>query len=123
MKKENEVRKISGIIVVRNEEDYIINSITSLINQDLHNVDYEILIVDGESTDQTTDLINKYIQNNITSIPIKLIMNPNKSLASGWNLALKNTQSQYVFRIDAHSIIPKDYILRCLEVLEKHSDI
>ena len=44
---------VSALIVCRNEEDYIKLSLGSLLNQDYPDDKYEILIIDGISTDQT----------------------------------------------------------------------
>src|SRR5690606_10185965 len=115
--------KVTGIIVVRNEENYIINALESLVKQEIKNIDYDIIIVDGDSTDQTIKKVLEYIESNNVEIPIKIISNPKRTLATGWNIALKESESNYVFRIDAHSEIPLNYITKCLEVLEKDSNV
>jgi glycosyltransferase involved in cell wall biosynthesis len=50
--------KITIITVVRNGEQYIENTITSVLEQTYNNIEY--IIIDGASTDGTVDIIRKY---------------------------------------------------------------
>ncbi|MCF0074501.1 glycosyltransferase [Dyadobacter sp. CY261] len=50
--------KISIITVVRNGEQHIEHTIKSIVNQSYQNIEY--LIIDGNSTDRTIEIIKKY---------------------------------------------------------------
>lgn len=52
--------KVSIVIVVRNAANTIENTIKSIINQDYQN--FELIILDGVSTDGTLTVINKYLE-------------------------------------------------------------
>tara|TARA_B100001175_G_C19389788_1_gene580833 strand:+ start:86 stop:826 length:741 start_codon:yes stop_codon:yes gene_type:complete len=54
----NKELKISIITVTKNSEKYLEENILSVINQSHKN--YEHIIIDGNSTDQTKNIINKY---------------------------------------------------------------
>ena len=56
--------KISIIIAVLNRKQHLQKAIESVINQDF--TDYELIIVDGKSTDGTLDIIRKYESKIIT---------------------------------------------------------
>lgn len=58
IKKHNNLPKVSVIIVVYNAQNYIEQSILSVINQTFKNI--ELIIIDGMSTDGTVDIIKKY---------------------------------------------------------------
>lgn len=63
--------KVSVIVAVRNESENIPHLLESLKKQDYH--DYDIIIVDDYSTDNTLELLEKYTQNkhNIKIIQVK----------------------------------------------------
>ena len=115
---------ITSIIVVRNEEDYIEICLRSLIEQDYPNSKYEIIIVDGDSDDKTLDLINKTIQQyDKHNLPnIRIMNNPKRNLASGWNIAIQNAVGEYTVRIDAHSKANKDFISKSMETMQNVKD-
>lgn len=53
--------KISIIICSYNRQDYIINAIDSLYHQTLDKQEYEVLVVDNNSVDNTASLCKEYI--------------------------------------------------------------
>ena len=110
---------VTAMIVVRNEEDYIEISLKSLLNQDFPKDKYEIIIVDGCSTDNTLNIIKNIIKSEKDGPSIKLLKNEKKLLASGWNIGIKNAKGKYVTRIDAHAKAMPDFISTSLKTLEK----
>lgn len=114
---------ISTMIVARNESKYIEKSLNSLINQDYPKDRYEIIIIDGDSEDGTLDIVQRVINDNKhQNLTFKIIRNPKRILASGWNLGIQNSQGEYVVRIDAHSIVERNFLSKCLEVMMKVDD-
>lgn len=106
--------KITAIIVARNSEKYIDKSIESLINQEnLYEYKYEILIVDGFSDDKTINVAEETFKR-LNFIDYKIFYNKNKTLASGWNIGIKEAKGDFIIRIDAHSTIDRDYIYKCI---------
>ena len=61
---------ISVVVGIRNEERYIEECIDSLLNLDYPKDSYEIIIVDGMSTDKTKDIVQKY--------PVRFFLNKRK---------------------------------------------
>lgn len=110
---------ISLIIVMRNEEKYIENCLLSILNQDYPKDKFEIIVVDGESTDKSLSIVEKYVKKNNN---IKIISNSKKNLASGWNLGIKEAKGNIVIRPDAHSTIEKDFLLKSIETLNNKND-
>lgn len=113
--------KISVLIVTRNEEKYIIDCIKSIENQFKTNNDWELIIIDGMSEDSTKKLAIKYLKN--VKYSYRVLDNPKKILASGWNIGIKNAKGKFVVRPDAHGALHTDYIKYGLDVLNKKEDV
>lgn len=79
---------VSVVVGIRNEEKFIEECIESLINLDYPQDSYEIIIVDGMSTDKTRDIVQKY--------PVKLLLNEKKNVAAARNLGVKNARGELV---------------------------
>tara|TARA_B100002019_G_scaffold241335_1_gene217288 strand:+ start:709 stop:2400 length:1692 start_codon:yes stop_codon:yes gene_type:complete len=109
---------LSIIIPTLNEEKYIKDCLTSLLIGLKKVKDYEIIVVDGHSTDKTKKIVNLISQDNQN---IKLIDNPNKTAPSALNIGIKNSKFDYILRCDAHAYYPKDYIIKNLNLI-KNSD-
>jgi glycosyltransferase involved in cell wall biosynthesis len=60
--------KVSVIIPVYNEEKYILKTLNRIISQSYNN--YEIIIVNNNSTDATDTIISYFIQTTPTTVPI-----------------------------------------------------
>ena len=109
--------KISIIIPVYNEELYISRTIDSLLNQTT-TFSFEIIIVDGMSTDGTRKIIqNKIIQN--PKISLKLFDNKKQIVSSGFNIGLTNSKGNIIIRVDGHSKLDKYYIQNCILVMRR----
>jgi chlorobactene glucosyltransferase len=100
--------KVSILVPARNEEKNIKNCINSLLNQTYEN--YEVLVLDDNSTDGTSKILNK-IQNK------KLIIIQGKQLPENWlgkNWACKQLYDQangsYLLFTDADTIHKKDML-------------
>lgn len=114
---------VSALLVTRNEQAYIERALLSLINQTYPKDSYEIIIIDGESTDQTLEIVDRLIEQYGTdSFAIRVINNPKHILASGWNLGIQNAKGDYVVRIDAHGEAAEDFIAKNVETILSVSD-
>lgn len=107
---------VSVIIVTRNSEENINNCIQSIINQFTHSLSWELLIIDGGSIDKTKEKAIEYLKS--TDIKYRILDNPQKNLATGWNLGIKEAKGKYIVRPDAHSELLADYITNGIKKLE-----
>jgi len=107
---------ISIILPIRNESNFILNTLESIVNQNYQNDSIEIIIVDGMSDDGTRDIIQDYqkIYPNI-----KLVDNPERIVPTGFNRALNVARGKFIIRVDGHTIIAADYIYNCVKLLDK----
>lgn len=110
---------ITAMVVVRNEENYIKISLKSLLEQDFPSNKYEVIVVDGMSTDNTMQSIKQVLEEYQGNTKVTILQNEKKLLASGWNMGIKNAKGSYVIRIDAHAKASKNFIQKSLETIEK----
>lgn len=113
-----ELPYVSALIVMRNERNYIKPSLMSFVNQTYPKDRYEIIVVDGCSDDGTVDIVNGIIREFSTdSFHIRLVDNPKRILASGWNIGIKAAKGEYVTRIDAHAEAASDFIEKSVNTM------
>ena len=105
--------QVSIILPIRNEVRHISPLIDSILSNNIDD-QCEILIVDGNSTDGSIEVLENYAD----QYPfIKLINNPHSIVPTGFNMALNQSIGDVIIRIDGHCEIPPDYLNRCLELL------
>lgn len=108
------------IIPCRNEEKYIERCLNSLIELDFPKDALEIIVCDGKSTDRTVELVetfaNKYPY-------IKLLTNEKQIAPSAMNIGIKASQGKFITRVDGHSEVFPDFIIKSLAELEKNPSL
>ncbi len=94
--------KISVIIPAYNEENYIQNTLTSVLDQDY--TDYEVIVVDNASTDRTVKLI--------VGFPVKLITETRKGTMWACEAGRNVATGEIIVRMDADCLPDKDWLSR-----------
>ena len=111
-----DLKKVSVVIPILNEERYIKGCLDSLMDQDYPKEFLEIILVDGLSDDKTPDIIKDYIK----KYPfIKLYTNPHRTVQNAMNIGISNATGEYIVRMDAHAWYSNEYISMCVKYLQK----
>lgn len=97
---------LSVICPIYNEEKYIAKCIDSILAQDYPKDDLEIIFADGMSTDQTREIVAKYISKYTW---IRLIDNPDRIVPPALNKAILASHGSIIMRLDAHAEYPTNY--------------
>lgn len=92
--------KVSVIIAAYNAEKYLVETMESVVNQTID--DYEIIVVDDGSEDETLSILNEYSSNydNIT-----ILTQQNSGPSAARNKGLDIAKGDYVFFFDADDIL------------------
>lgn len=98
------MHKISVLIPVYNGEKTIKRCIDSVLNQSF--TDYEIIVVNDDSTDCTSDILNNYKD-------IKIYNKKRTTIGDTRNYLISKCKTEYYFFLDADDYIEKD----CLGLL------
>jgi glycosyltransferase involved in cell wall biosynthesis len=107
--------KVSVIIPAFNSEKYIAEAIESVLAQTYRG--YEIIVVDDGSTDNTLQLLKQYDSR------VKVLTKPNGGPASARNLAIKNSNGEYLAFLDSDDLWMKEKLEEQLAFLEKHPEV
>jgi len=97
---------ISILIPVYNESRYIEQCLTTVLSNDFEDLEYEILVIDGQSSDDTVQIVETFVQRDPH---IRLIQNTHKTVPYALNLGIEQSIGEYIIRIDAHAAYPKNY--------------
>ena len=97
---------ISVALTTYNGEKYISAQLDSIIQQ--FDVDDEIIISDDNSTDNTINIINKYVDNDLR---IKLFINKRKGISSNFQNSISNSSNEIVFLCDQDDIWAEDKVI------------
>lgn len=105
-----------------NEEKHLAEALDSIMYQ-LSDVqfDYEVLILDNASTDQTKNIGEKYA----SKYPkIRYIRNEsNIGAIENANKAVKLSNGEFFMWVGAHDILSDNYIQNCLQIMQSDSSI
>ncbi|HML06459.1 MAG TPA: glycosyltransferase family A protein [Methanobacterium sp.] len=117
MIKENEV---DVIIRNYNHEDFIKETIESVLNQNYKNIK-KIIIADDGSKDDSQEIIRSYAHKHPKIEPI--LAKENKGIAYNTNRALKRIESEYVAMLDGDDLMFPGKIEKQVEYLNKNPDV
>lgn len=111
------MKKLSIIIPVYNVEKYVGRCLESCLEQDLPKDEYEIIVVNDGTKDNSVQVIEKYItpENNVT-----LIHRENGGLSAARNTGLKYAQGEYVWFVDSDDWIEKNALAKLLFELDNN---
>lgn len=106
--------KISVILPVFNEEKYIKQAIESVLSQSL--TDFELIVVNDGSTDNTLDIIKQFDDSRI-----KLINQSNQGPGAARNNALKIASGDYLMFLDGDDFYCPDALKAAYGEITGHS--
>lgn len=108
------VMKVSIITPAYNSSLYIEKTIASVQSQSIS--DWEMIVVDDGSTDETPEIVKKLSQQDSR---IKLIQKENGGSASARNVGLKQAKGDYIQFLDADDTIAYDKLERQVELMDQ----
>ncbi len=113
-------KKISVIVPVYNVELYLDKCLNSIVSQDFD--DYEIVIVNDGSTDNSQKIIDKYVKQYPNLV--KSFEKVNGGLSSARNYGIKNSIGKYLMFVDSDDYIDQSALKKIYNcVLKDDSDI
>jgi len=112
---------ISVIIPVYNSQNTIIKSLESISNQ-IGSFTFEIIIIDDGSTDDSKNLINKFIIEN-PNLSIEYFYKKNGGVSSSRNYGLKKAKGNFIAFLDSDDAWEETKIKTQLSIFTENSEI
>ena len=105
----------SVLVPVLDEAAHIRDCVAAMRAQDLDE-DYELLFLDGGSTDGTRELLAELAAEDER---IRVLDNPARTVPHALNIGLREARGEVVVRMDAHTLYPPRYLADGLERLRR----
>jgi len=113
---------VSVILPAYNAEDFLVDSIESIISQTYKN--FELIIINDASTDKTPQIIDSYKKNYPKKIKvISLTSNLNGGGDRCANLGVAQAKGKYIARMDADDIAHPTRLEKQVEFLENNPKV
>jgi succinoglycan biosynthesis protein ExoA len=111
--------RVSVIVPVRNEERYVGGCLSRLLGQEYPGELLEIVVVDGLSEDRTREIVRGLLRGRAQMQPsLRLIDDPGRERTTALNAGIRAAAGEVIMRVDARSMVPLDYVQRCVETLD-----
>lgn len=107
---------ISVIISVYNVEQYICNTLASVLNQD--EKDFELLLVNDGSKDASAEVIASYLKDR--ELRWRLIDKENGGQSSARNLGLREAVGDYVVFLDSDDVVSAHFLSSLKRAIEEN---
>lgn len=108
---------ISIVMVNYNHEDFLGEAISSVIRQTYQN--WELIIVDDGSTDESCNIIAGYPDSRIKPIYLK----ENGHICAATNIGLKEVKGEYIARLDSDDVWREDKLEKQVQLMQERTDI
>ena len=110
--------EVSIVIVSYNGKEFLKNCIASIINSVSNKTDYEIIIVDNNSSDNSAEMVEKEFRE------IKLIANKqNLGFSRANNQGIKISQKgKYILFLNPDTVMQKNTLKEMIKFMDAHRD-
>jgi len=116
MKKGNFTASIG--LCVRNSARTIAKNIESIINLDYSKDQFQLVVVDGHSTDNTVEIIKDTLKG--SDVNAIFMLDNGKGLSYARQLVVGNCNSKYIVWVDGDNVLPKNFLKSHIDYMENH---
>jgi glycosyltransferase involved in cell wall biosynthesis len=107
---------VSVVMPRRNEINRIEATLASVLDQEVPEGAFEIIVVDGISDDGTREVLDRFS----TADPrVAVVDNPQRITPCAMNAGSRAARGRYIAIMGAHNRNASDYLVRCLELAER----
>lgn len=95
---------VSVVIPMRNEAAHIGTCLASIFAQDYPPDCLEVVVVDGDSDDDSLAVLRSYGER------LRVLHNPARIVPSSMNIGIRAARGDIIARVDAHTLLEPDYL-------------
>jgi glycosyltransferase involved in cell wall biosynthesis len=106
---------VSVIVITRNNAKTIDDCIIGLLHQTCLRESYEIIVVDGHSTDGNDKIVEKYASNDSS---IRLFYENQGTMGFARNLGISKSKGDIISFTDGDAVLPTDWIERIVDMFK-----
>lgn len=122
MTKDMNSMNISVVIPMYNSKGTIVKTLDSIKNQTAFNYIFEIIVINDGSTDNSLDIVKKYIEDN-KNMPIVLIDKPNGGVSIARNAGMKAAKGDWIALLDSDDEWLSEKIEMQMKTIKEHPEI
>lgn len=104
---------VSVVIPMRNESNHIRPCLDSVLAQDYPADRLEVLVVDGESDDDSLQVLATY------GTRIRVLHNPRRVVPTAMNIGIRAARGEVIARVDGHTVLAPSYLRTGVEALRR----
>ena len=112
----------SVVIPTYNRSGSLLKTLSSVVNQTLPTDNYEVLIIDDGSIDNTEEIVARYKQQ-VASPEIRYFKIEHGGSAAAKNFGIKQARGEILFFTDDDCIVPSDWLEKILDGYGRHPDV
>ncbi len=110
---------ISVVVATYNRSHLLDKAIQALLNQKTSGLEYEIIVVDNNSTDQTEETINSYVKHDSR---VRYIFEKRQGVAYGRNAGISAAQADLIAFCDDDVCVTEDWVQKIFEAFVRYPD-
>lgn len=113
-------KQLSVVIPMFNRADVVERTLDSITAQTCK--DFSLIIVDNGSTDQSVEVVKKWIDRNASEIDTRIVSEPRRGAAAARNRGLREVATPYVIFFDSDDEMRPGHIERFFSTLRAHPE-
>jgi glycosyltransferase involved in cell wall biosynthesis len=114
--------KFSVIFCTYNREKYIYNALKSIAKQDFSYADYEIVLINNNSTDRTESICNQF-REDYPKVGFRYFIETNQGLSYARNRGVKESRGNVLVFVDDDATVFESYLSSINNFLDAHPEV
>ncbi len=116
----DDVPTVSIVVPCRNEKNHIEEGVRSLLAQDSPKGGFELIVVDGMSSDGTRKILDGLA---LEDSRLRVLDNPDCFTPHAMNAGIREAKGYFIAIMGAHTHYSNNYIRTCVELFDEHPEV